>query len=119
VPIERSIKVYLYDIRQEIGHIEAGMADKSVESFARDWTFRYSIQRCIEIISEATRRLPKSITDGYPDVPWRQVRDIGNVLRHEYDRVADKAIFDVIQNHLPRFKAAIEEIDARIIEPDE
>jgi uncharacterized protein with HEPN domain len=113
------VKVYLYDIRPEIAHIESEMRGKTLGSFAESWQLRHAIQRCIEIISEATRRLPKAVTEKYPGVPWRQVCDIGNVLRHEYDRVADKAIYDVIRDHLPALKAAIEEIDANLDEPDE
>ena len=69
MPIERSVRVYLYDILQEIAHIKSEMVGKSAKSTSESWMLRYSIQRCIEVISEATRRLPKSLTDSIRTFP--------------------------------------------------
>jgi uncharacterized protein with HEPN domain len=115
----RSVKPSLYDIRQEIRHLEEAMAGKTAESFATDWVLRLAVQRCIEIISEAAKRLPSKLTDAHPEVPWRKVRGIGNVLRHEYDRVADQAIYEVIRDHIPILKSAILAIEANLDEPEE
>lgn len=49
---------------------------------------RDAIERNIERISEASRRLPDDLKAGYPSIPWRDIAGIGNVLRHGYDAVA-------------------------------
>jgi hypothetical protein len=41
----------------------------------------------LEIISEASRRLPDGLREQHPNLPWRSTRDVGNIYRHEYDNV--------------------------------
>jgi len=43
-----------------------------------------------------------------PEIPWRDVATIGNILRHEYHSIASRIIWDVVQKDLPALKAAIE-----------
>jgi uncharacterized protein with HEPN domain len=48
------------------------------------------VTRCLEIISEAARRLPSALRDRHPELPWRAIMGIGNVYRHDYDDVAEE-----------------------------
>jgi uncharacterized protein with HEPN domain len=57
------------------------------EEFVSDQMRRYAAVRALEIISEASRRVPEDIAALYPDIPWRKVRDAGNVYRHVYREV--------------------------------
>jgi uncharacterized protein with HEPN domain len=45
-----------------------------------------------------------------PDVPWKQIRGIDNILRHEYHKIADDVIWVVIVEHIAPLKAAVEAI---------
>ena len=54
---------------------------------------RDAVVRNLEIISEASRRLSESLKDRYPSIPWQDVRDSGNVYRHEYERVNDDVVW--------------------------
>jgi uncharacterized protein with HEPN domain len=78
--------------------------------------FRFIAQRAIEIISEATRRLPDELKATRPEIEWRSIAAIGNVLRHEYHAIADRVVWDVIQADLPPLKAAVEAIAAAMKE---
>ncbi|MDE1156157.1 MAG: DUF86 domain-containing protein [Acidobacteriaceae bacterium] len=66
------------------------------------------IQRAIEIISEASRHIPAELLDTERNIPWSSIRGMGNVLRHEYHRIASDVIWDAIQHDLPQLKSAIE-----------
>ena len=68
---------------------------------------RHAVQRAIEIISEASRRLPDTLTATEPGIPWPKVKRVGNILRHEYYEVQDEIIWEVVEKHLPPLKAAI------------
>ena len=48
---------------------------------------RYAAERCVEIISEASRRLPDAWKAEHPSIPWSDIAGIGSVLRHDYDDV--------------------------------
>jgi len=68
------------------------------------------VQRAVEIISEASRSIPDALANTRPEIPWKQVRGIGNVLRHEYESVSDRILWNVVVDELPRLKGAIEAI---------
>jgi len=48
----------------------------------RDIKLRRAIERCVEIISEASRHIPIQLKSDYPDQPWEEIASIGNLLRH-------------------------------------
>ena len=77
---------------------------------------RHGIQRGIEIISEAARRVPSETQAPQPQIPWAQIIGIGNVLRHEYHRISDTVIWNVVQNYLAPLRAAVTAIDASLDE---
>lgn len=115
----RLVRPYLEDIADAIAKAQSLIEGQSFESYQLDWRLRYAVERAIEIISEATRRIPEALRATEPHVPWRRVMDVGNVLRHDYAGVSDKIIFEVVTTHLPVLKVAILAIDAGLDEPEE
>lgn len=91
----------------------AATSGKSLDDFKGDWLLRLAIQRALEIISEATGHLPDEIVASEPDIPWKQIRGIGNVLRHEYHRIADDIVWAVVANELGRLREAALRLLAR------
>ena len=69
---------------------------------------RDAVERCLEIISEASRHVPAELKARHPEIPWRGVADFGNVLRHEYPNVKDPRVWQIVTGDLPPLKAAIE-----------
>jgi uncharacterized protein with HEPN domain len=59
------------------------------------------VERGIEIISEASRRLPQELKLRRPEIPWPKVAGIGNVLRHDYADVAHDVLWHVVRDNLP------------------
>lgn len=103
-------------ILDAIDGIESANAGKSLEDWNSDWLLRNGIQRGIEIISEAARRIPPELQASQPEIPWPQIVGIGNVLRHEYHRLSDPVIWNVVQDHLPALKAAVMALDKELNE---
>lgn len=60
--------------------------------------------------------MPDDLKALRPEIPWRSVAGIGNVLRHEYHTISDKVIWDVVPGDLPQLRAAMEAIAATIEE---
>lgn len=70
-----------------------------------------AFERYLEIISEASRHVPEEWKSRYgKDVPWRSIADFGNVLRHVYDKVDVKALWDAYEVDLDPLEAAIDAI---------
>jgi uncharacterized protein with HEPN domain len=93
--------------------IEQAVAGKSLDDYQTDWLLRHALQRAIEIISEASRALPDDIKALRPEVPWPQVKAIGNVLRHEYHGLSEQILWGVIADEIPRPRIAIDDLSAR------
>lgn len=63
------------------------------EQFRVDRRTFHAVTRCLEIISEATRRLPDELKCRHPALPWRDISDAGNFYRHDYDNVAADFVY--------------------------
>jgi uncharacterized protein with HEPN domain len=79
-----SLAPRLTDIVDAIAHVRSEMAGVSIEAFEADWRKRWLVERGVEIISEASRRLTDDLKNRHPEIPWGKVAGIGNILRHEY-----------------------------------
>jgi uncharacterized protein with HEPN domain len=98
---ERIVSPNLIDIVEAIDRTRASLTGLSLEDFENSWEKRWLVERGIEIISEASRRLPGDLKDRNPGIPWRKVAGIGNIIRHDYERVAPDVLWKLIQDDLP------------------
>ena len=106
----RSILVRLSDIRDAIVGSKNVTAGVAFDSFANSWAMQRAVERGLEIISEASRHVPDDPKALAPNIPWRQIADIGNLLRHEYQRADIKATWNIMGEHLPRLAVAIDRL---------
>lgn len=104
----REFRHALDDMLEALDGIERATVGKSLGDYSSDWLLKHGVQRGIEIISEASRALPQEVRDERPEVPWPQVRAIGNVLRHDYHGLSDQIIWSVVTDELPRLRLAVE-----------
>ena len=65
--------------------------------------------RCLEIISEASRRLPDELKTRHPSIEWRNMAIAGNVYRHDYHGLAAVRIWETVKIALPPLRASIEQ----------
>jgi uncharacterized protein with HEPN domain len=77
------------------------------ETFRNDRLHTYAVTRALEIISEASRRLPDDLMARHPDVQWRSIRDAGNVYRHKYSQVSDLLIWQTAIEQLGLLQTAV------------
>jgi uncharacterized protein with HEPN domain len=75
--------------------------------FTADRRAFYAATRALEIISEAARRLSPAVRERHPDLPWRAIMGVGNVLRHNYDDVAEEQVWRTVLEDLPALDRAI------------
>ncbi len=69
--------------------------------FAADPRTFHAVTRCLEIISEALRRLPEDLKARHPRIQWRQIAAAGNKYRHDYEDVAHQVVWATVQDALP------------------
>ena len=80
-------KFRLKDIIDTIDQINSLFQGKSYQDLAKDKVAKAAFERFLEIVSEASRHIPEVLKTSRPDIQGRRVSDIGNHLRHAYDRV--------------------------------
>ena len=99
----------LRDILHHIDLAERFVDGIDRESFLDDARTVYAVTRCLEIISEASRRLPTELKERHPGIPWKQMAGAGNVYRHDYEDVAARYVWDTVQRDLPALRTTIEQ----------
>jgi len=67
----------------------------------------YAVTRCLEIISEASRRLPTELKTRYPSIAWKDMAGAGNIYRHDYEDVAARLVWDTVQLALPPLREVV------------
>jgi uncharacterized protein with HEPN domain len=103
----------LTDIVEAIENIRSEAAGVSLDAFEADWRKRWLVERGVEIISEASRRLSDELKARHPEIPWPKVAGIGNVLRHDYESIAPPVMWKLVQDDLPLLEKACREELAR------
>jgi uncharacterized protein with HEPN domain len=101
-------QLYLAQMLDNIERIRLWTSGHTLETYRANLMLRDAVERCLERISEASRRLPQGLKATQPHIPWRKVADIGNVLRHEYDDVADAEVWRIVADELSTLKSAIQ-----------
>ena len=104
---KRSARERLLDITNAIEKINRFLAGISFENFSSNDLVHDAVVRNLEIISEASRHIPDPIKAKTLEVPWREVADFGNLLRHGYDAVNDRILWDTVQRDLPALMRTI------------
>jgi uncharacterized protein with HEPN domain len=99
---------WLNDIRSQIDLVKQFLGDLDYATFRDDQLRCYAVTRCLEIISEASRRLPEDLTARHPSILWKEMAGASNVYRHGYESVEADDVWITIQDHLPALRSAVD-----------
>jgi uncharacterized protein with HEPN domain len=105
---------YLVDILESAKIALDYVFYKNWDAFYTDIQVQDAVVRRIEIVGEAARRVSQETRDKYPQIPWREMTSMRNLVIHEYDVVDIKQVWDTVQNKLPPL---VEEL-AKIVPPE-
>jgi len=97
----------LRDILHNIELAERFVAGMEWDAFRDDTRTLYAVIRCLEVISEASRRLPEDLKARHVAIPWKNIAGAGNIYRHEYEEVVAELVWDTVQLALPPLREAI------------
>lgn len=108
--MSRDFRVYLEDIIEAVTKIESYMHEVPFATFQQDLMRIDAVLRNLGIIGEATKKIPASLKKKYPDVEWRKIAGLRDILVHEYFGVQLELVWDVVQTKLPRLKEQVSRI---------
>lgn len=113
-----AIRRWLNDIQHHIRMAQGFVAGMSYEAFEDDNLRIYAVTRCLEIVSEASRRLPDELKVRHPSIAWREMAAAGNIYRHEYEDVAARRIWRTLSASLPLlYDVVVQELAALDVPP--
>jgi uncharacterized protein with HEPN domain len=97
----------LGDMEHHIRLAQRFAAGSTIEDFSQDTRTLYAIIRCLEILSEASRRLPDDLKARHPSIPWKDIAGAGNIYRHDYEDVEATIVWNTVQLALPPLLAVV------------
>lgn len=106
----RDWKLRIRDILDSIAKISRYTDGMSLTEFEADDKTIDAVVRNIEVIGEAATHIPDGIQEGYPDLPWPEMRAMRNILAHEYFGVSLPIIWQTIQDNLPPLVEQLERL---------
>lgn len=112
--MDKDPRLYVDHMLEAIANIETDTAGYGFEKFRKDRRVRQLVERNLEIISEASRRLPQTAKNAESQIPWRDIAGIGNVIRHDYHDTYPSILWKTCSKDLQPLKDALGRIRAMI-----
>jgi|SRR3989338_2240878 len=112
--ILRDYRDYLQDIVDSINDVEAFVKNMDQDDFLKDKKTINAVIRSIEIIGEAVKKLPLSLKNKYPSIPWKKMAGMRDKLIHEYFGVDLEILWRVVRKDIPTVKRAIRQLSSEI-----
>ena len=106
----RDFRVYLDDICSAADKIRRYTAGLSFDTLRNDERTIDAVVRNLEIIGEAVKQLPADIRAQHPEVDWKRLAGLRNVLIHEYFGIDLEIVWDILQSKLPALEARVREM---------
>jgi uncharacterized protein with HEPN domain len=101
---------FLEDILDAMGKAEILLEGVSFDQFEADFRINFAVVRALEIIGEATKRLPENLRGQYPELPWKGMAGMRDRIIHGYDNVDNQLVWDVVKKDIPRIKPMVRKI---------
>ncbi|MDY6936753.1 MAG: DUF86 domain-containing protein [Cyanobacteriota bacterium] len=106
----RDWRLRVRDILESIEEILQRTADLEFEEFRHNRTIVKAVLYDVGIIGEASRNIPSEVRYWYPQIPWRLMGDMRNIIFHEYFQIELEIVWRTIQNNLPALVPQLQEI---------
>lgn len=101
---------YLNDIIEVIDDIQNFTENISFKDLENDKKTLYAVIRCLEILGEAVKKIPKNVKERYPDIPWKDMAGMRDVLIHDYFGVDVETVWLTVNEKIPHIKPIVEKM---------
>ncbi len=108
--MKRDHRLFVKDIADAIRSVEVFLGTMSYEEFVKDEKTNNAVVWKIQIIGEATKNVPRSVRQKYPDIPWKEMAGMRDRIVHSYFGIDHEIVWNVIKRRLPEIRPRIIEI---------
>jgi len=103
-------RVTLRQIQEAGGRLQSLCAGKTLVDLLDDWQATAALERFIEVLGEAVKRLPLELRARYPIVPWKEIAGTRDRLSHGYDDVDYQVLWNAVTHDIPVLLATVEQM---------
>jgi uncharacterized protein with HEPN domain len=101
---------YIEDILDAMEKAETMLSDVDFDEFEEDYQLNFAVVRALEIVGEATKRLPESLRDQYSEIPWKDMAGMRDRIIHGYDAINLRVVWETVKGRIPEIKPNIQQI---------
>ena len=112
--MKRNIQLFINDILEQINNIESFSKNIVKDKIRTNALRKNAIARSLEIIGEAVKNIPNDFREKYPDIDWRKIAGLRDIIIHAYFDIDVDIVWDIIKKDLPIFKIQIMKIQKEI-----
>ncbi len=100
-------RLYLIHISECIQRIEEYLGEGGKQAFMNSGLVQDAVIRNLQVMAESAMRISEIVQENHPEIDWHKIRGFRNVLVHDYLGVDLELVWNIIENDLPRLKAAV------------
>ncbi len=101
---------YLQDMLDNIHNLETFLRGLDKDTFFSDLEKQFAAARALEIIGEASARLSEEFRKDHPEIDWRAIKSMRNLLIHEYSHIDAEEVWKAYETDIPDLKSKVEKL---------
>ncbi len=105
--MKRTYTEFLQDILEAIAEIELFMKGVNFDAFESNREKTLAVVKLLEVIGEAVKKIPNERRECYPDLPWKSIAGMKDILVHEYWEIDVAVVWATVQHFLPPLKEVV------------
>ena len=103
----RDDAVFVDDILGEARKVEEFINGMENGKFVKNELVRHAVERSLEIIGEASKSLSEDYRKKHPEIEWKKIIGMRNLISHAYSRINANALWEVAKNDIPKLRKSL------------